>query len=232
MFNLPKNAIYAIVAALLVALGIVYYIYKGPTVPVTVPDIFRPSIDSKVPDSTPNNNSDSRVAVDYAGIEKMFSPYPNARLPHRDRIVYVCSGYGCEHSTRFMFSSEHLNEFRYNFNDAKDADHERRIIALTIAQMEKKVGEKIGEDKAGEDWRGNSKLSQMGVSDEAINTTSYLVILARNNLLKYHNIKAPVWKGTKMFAVIEEIGSKDIYGINSSVSKNGEVPLMIKGQNL
>lgn len=227
-FNLKQWSF--VIAVLTAIFGSGWYFF-GDRQNVLLPDIPQinlPNIGKSEPLSNESNES-KELKLDIKNIERFFSNYDNSRMPYGSRVVYICSGYGCVHTKRFLFNNEFLNELKYNFYGVKDADHERKIIALTIAQIEKKVGEHLGgEDRAGESFRDNASPTQMNRSDEALNTVSYLIILMRNNLLRYHSVLAPKWLDNVPYAVIEDAETNEKFGINSFMYKNGEVPIIIR----
>jgi hypothetical protein len=65
--------------------------------------------------------------------------------------------------------------------------------------------------------------------DEASNTTSYLLVLARHGLIRHHAVERPFAKDdfgkwTHWAALIRERESGELFAIDSSASVNGENP--------
>ena len=84
-------------------------------------------------------------------------------------------------------------------------------------------------DRASMDFRGSGDASQQDCVDEATNTTSYLLVLDRHGLIRYHAVERPFAKDnfgkwTHWAALIREKESGELFAVNSSASANGENP--------
>ena len=101
--------------------------------------------------------------------------------------------------TTFYFRHKDIKEIAAVMKKTKKADtpfQERRAIAYAIALIEKQVGAKLGiKDRAGMEFGGTGDPTQQDCVDEATNTTSYLLVLQSNGLLKYHTVTVPMTKG-------------------------------------
>lgn len=163
------------------------------------------------------------------------APRPNNR-------VAVCSAYGCKKQTPFTFTAVDVAEIKKVMKTtAKDKSpaEERRAIAYAIGWMEVRVGKAIGTDKdrAGMDFKAPNDPTQQDCVDEATNTTSYLMVLANNGLLKNHSVGTPfskdqLWRGvsgwTHWTAVIKESGNGQKWAVDSWIYANGENPAIVE----
>jgi hypothetical protein len=117
---------------------------------------------------------------------------------------------------------------------ARDAGEERARIADAIARFETIVGAltDTADDRAanqrGHDWR-----SQMDCVDESTNTTTYLRMLARADLLRWHRVEARVTRGFFIFgwphttAVVSEAGTGARWAVDSWFHGNGKSPEIV-----
>lgn len=155
--------------------------------------------------------------------------------------VHVCSAYGCKKQTRFRFTDADIAEIgKVMKKAAKDnsAVEERRAVAYAIGWMETRVGKQIGTDKdrAGMDFAASGDPTQQDCVDEATNTTSYLLVLQHNGLLKHHTVGTPfakdqLWRGvagwTHWTAVLKENEGGKTYAVDSWIYANGENPAIV-----
>ncbi len=166
--------------------------------------------------------------------------------PDGDRVE-VCHAYTCAIKTTYYFHQSYINQLAALMKKTKKADtpfEERRAIAYAIADIEKKVAIKLGiNDRAGMEFRGSGDPTQQDCVDEATNTTSYLLVLQSNGLLKYHTVRIPFSKGDLLkatlqgdpvkywphwTAVLEEKGTGQRYAVDSWIYANGENPAVVK----
>lgn len=156
--------------------------------------------------------------------------------------VYVCSAYGCKKQTKFRFTDADIKELQAVMKKAAkndSADEERRAVAYAIGWMENRVGKEIGTDKdrPGMDFAASGDPTQQDCVDEATNTTSYLLVLQNNGLLKHHTVGTPfskdqLWRGvagwTHWTAVLTENGNGTKYAVDSWIYANGENPAVVQ----
>ena len=97
--------------------------------------------------------------------------------------------------------------------------------------MERRVAPTVGtaSDRSSVDFLGSGDESQQDCVDEATNTTSYLVVLERHELIRHHLVERPFAKDdlshwTHWAALIKERQSGELFAIDSSSSANGENP--------
>ncbi len=166
--------------------------------------------------------------------------------PDGDRVE-VCRAYTCAQKTTYYFHPAYIKQLAALMKKTKKADtpyEERRAVAYAIADIEIKVGAKLGiKDRAGMEFGGSGDPTQQDCVDEATNTTSYLLVLQSNGLLKYHMVRIPFSKGDLLkatlqgdpvkywphwTAVLEEKGTGQRYAVDSWIYANGENPAVVK----
>jgi hypothetical protein len=117
---------------------------------------------------------------------------------------------------------------------ARNAAEERHRIARAIALMEKIVGPytHTAGDKPG-DVAGLGEYGQMDCIDEATNTTTYLTMMARAGLLRFHNVEATstrlpnLWTWPHTTAVIRDRATGIDYAVDSWFGANGDPPAIL-----
>jgi hypothetical protein len=154
--------------------------------------------------------------------------------PPKADTVTVCHAYGCKAQTPFAFTPSDIAEISAVMTRVRRDEsprEERRAIAYAIAWMERRVAPTVGtaSDRPSMDFLGSGDESQQDCVDEATNTTSYLLVLERNGLIKHHSVEQPFAKDdlshwTHWAAVIREKESEERFAIDSSSGPNGENP--------
>lgn len=157
--------------------------------------------------------------------------------------VHVCHAYGCQKTTRFRFNGADLAEIAALMARTRAADtphEERRAVAYAIGWIERRVGTVIGtaSDRAGMDFAASGDPTQQDCVDESTNTTSYLLVLQMNGLLRHHTVARPfakdqLWRGvsgwTHWTAVLEETsGHRQRWAVDSWIYENGENPAIVE----
>lgn len=156
--------------------------------------------------------------------------------------VTVCHAYTCKMQTKFTFTNADITEIKGIFKKVKKDDgasEERRAVAYAIGWMETRVGKVIGTDKdrAGMEAGGPGDPTQQDCVDESTNTTSYLLVLQNNGLLKHHTVGTPfakdqLWRGvagwTHWTAVLQETKSAQRWAVDSWIYVNGENPAIVE----
>jgi hypothetical protein len=116
-----------------------------------------------------------------------------------------------------------------SWTPAEEREHLRNAIAL----LETFAGQATGtwKDKGGTfNFRSDG---QMDCVDESINTTLYLTMFQRYNLLHHHRVADRAVRGWFIFgwphetAVIREIGSKALWAVDSWFLDNGQPPYVL-----
>jgi hypothetical protein len=167
--------------------------------------------------------------------------------PPKGDVVEVCHAYTCAMKSTFYFHDKDIREIAALMKKTKHADtpfEERRAVAYAIADIEKRVGKKLGiTDRAGMEFAGSGDPTQEDCVDEATNTTSYLLVLQSHGLLKYHTVQIPFSKGDLLkatlqgdpvkywphwTAVLAETKTGQRYAVDSWIYANGENPAVVK----
>lgn len=116
-------------------------------------------------------------------------PAPTAEhFPH-------CRAYGCQKQDQLALSTKDWAEITALFANVTSAAQEREKLKPAIALFEQKTGAQNGTatDKGGTfSGVGQNIATQHDCVDESINTTIYLALLAKNGLLHFHDVNAPV----------------------------------------
>lgn len=167
-------------------------------------------------------------------IEEVFKKYNNAKMPIGNNVT-VCSAYGCKTAHKFTFDIRLIEAVNSFFLNVKTPADERKALALALAFIETVVGSKTGTstDRPSIDASGNGDPSQLDCVDEALNTTSYLMVMYQNKMIKFHTINYPDWKGgltkwTHYSATMIDETTKVKWAIDAGVGRNGVQPLIIE----
>ena len=165
--------------------------------------------------------------------------------PPRNNTVYVCHAYGCRLQTPFRFTDADIAALKTLMQKTRnkvDTPHEeRRAVAYAIGWMERRTGDVIGTsaDRPGMDFSASGDPTQQDCVDEATNTTSYLLILERNGLLKHHTVGTPFSKENLLrgvagwphwTAVLEENSNGQKWAVDSWIYANGENPAIVEAE--
>jgi len=167
--------------------------------------------------------------------------------PPKGNRVTVCHAYTCKMQTPYTFSQSDIAEIAALMKKVKRGDtphEERRAVAYAIAHIEVEVGNKLGiKDKAGMQFSASGDPSQQDCVDEATNTTSYLLVLQSNGLIKQHTVEMtmskenlakgmltlnPVKYWPHFTAVLQEKATGQKYAVDSWLFDNGENPAVVK----
>jgi hypothetical protein len=173
-------------------------------------------------------------------VDRHFADF-HSREP-RGNTVHVCHAYGCKLQTRFRFTDEDIATIRELMEKTRKGDtahEERRAIAYAIGWMERRTGDVIGtkDDRPGMDFSASGDPTQQDCVDEATNTTSYLMVLANNGLLRHHTVGTPFAKENLLrgvagwphwTAVIRETASSQKWAVDSWIFANGENPAIVE----
>jgi hypothetical protein len=119
------------------------------------------------------------------------------------------------------------------------AEDERRAVGITLAWMERRVGEVTGTsaDRPADDMAGNGDPTQMDCVDVATNLTSYLLILERHKLLRHHSVgpvvvKEDLRRGLSGWphyaAILKETKSGQQYAVDGWLLARGVPPEIVE----
>ena len=175
-------------------------------------------------------------------VDRHFADF-KSREP-RGNTVYVCHAYGCSLQTRFRFTDDDIAaiaELMQTTRKDDSAHEERRAVAYAIGWMERRVGDVIGTkaDRPGMDFSGPGDPTQQDCVDEATNTTSYLLVLAHNKLLRHHTVGTPFAKENLLrgvagwphwTAVAQETATGQKWAVDSWIFANGENPAIVEAE--
>ncbi|MAU40939.1 MAG: hypothetical protein CMF31_04885 [Kordiimonas sp.] len=110
----------------------------------------------------------------------------------------VCKGYGCTRYLRINMTAEEWQSVLAAFDPApEDAAAERRALAVAVSRIEQIVGPKTNteNDAPGAQIVNLNTSGQMDCIDEAFNTTTYLNMLSRAGMLRWHRVGHPLRRG-------------------------------------
>ena len=150
---------------------------------------------------------------------------PGLSLDH----VTVCSGYTCHNKNIIKISADEWATIEALFAPAPlSAEEERNRVSIAVGLFETLTGAKAGtlNDKP-ESPLLLKTTGQLDCVDEAFNTSIFLNLLAQNNLLVFHTVKAPEQRGhfiggwPHSTAVLNEPESGVNYAIDSWFYKSG-----------
>ncbi len=173
-------------------------------------------------------------------VDRHFADF-QSREP-RGNTVWVCHAYGCKMQTRFRFTDEDIAALADLMQKSRTADtphEERRAVAYAIGWMERRTGSVIGTaaDRPGMDFTAAGDPTQQDCVDEATNTTSYLLVLAHNKLLRHHTVGTPFAKENLLrgvagwphwTAVLRETPKGQKWAVDSWIFANGENPAIVE----
>lgn len=163
------------------------------------------------------------VYVNY--ITGKFADY-NLVLPNGNRIR-VCSGYGCKYKQVYRISPESLRKAKEQLGGAwtfsTGGEKERKGLANALSTIEQEMGSalRLDNDKQGARFSGNGNRGQMNATDEALNNTSILMVMARYKMFKHHDIIGPQWKSGALYPVIIDRKTGRKYGIDAGYRDHG-----------
>ena len=107
----------------------------------------------------------------------------------------VCHGFGCTVVSRASLSKDAWRRVVAIFQPpAKDAQAERPRIGRGVALIQLMVGQQTG--TAAHQWThknmeilpNNGDMTQLDCIDEAVNTWTYLTLMERNGLFRFHRV--------------------------------------------
>jgi hypothetical protein len=147
----------------------------------------------------------------------------------------VCHGGTCEIVSQVTLDENEWARIAGMFvRSPANAQEERARIAKAIAQFEVVVGAitDTSDDRA-ENQLGKAWWSQMDCIDESTNTTTYLRILARRGLLRFHRVEARSTRGYFFLgwphttAVVRERETGARWAVDSWFYGNGSPPEIV-----
>ncbi len=146
----------------------------------------------------------------------------------------VCYKHTCAAVATLSLNTAEWREIQKIFQTASTSpEAERQLIKKAVAKLEVMIGTKINtaNDKGGNfDGMFIHDGYQMDCIDESSNTTTYLALMQKSNLLKWHKVQPTKTRGFFIFgmphttAVIKENQSDKIWAVDSWFHDNGVEP--------
>ncbi len=150
-------------------------------------------------------------------------------------LFSMCHAQGCKTVEQLSLSITEWQKISQHFKPvANSAVKERLQIAKAIAEFEQIVGIKTdtSHDKAGL-FESMGSYGQLDCIDESTNTTTYLLIMEKQGLLKWHEPMDHVTRGFFIFgwphssAAMRERSGKAEFAVDSWFEDNGKRPHII-----
>jgi hypothetical protein len=148
---------------------------------------------------------------------------------------FACYGYGCKYKAHVALTPEEWHDLEAEFNPApEDAAAERTRVASAVARFERLVGRRTGTLVHQQDSRFNlGDPTQLDCVDDSVNTWTYLTILTRAGLLRYHSVVGLAHRGTLLTldfsntAVLVETASGERFAVDPWLGEAGVPPPVI-----
>jgi hypothetical protein len=144
----------------------------------------------------------------------------------------ACTDYHCDILKPVTLRPDEWREIRGLFSATRSAVEERQQIRAAIARFEQLVGEQTDNwrDLPENDGEG-SESGQLDCIAESINTTTYLQLMARDNLLKWHRVEERQRRNPWLFnihwtATLMDIRTRQQYAVDSWFFANGQAPVI------
>ncbi len=149
----------------------------------------------------------------------------------------VCYKHTCAAVATLALTPAEWGEIRKIFQPAADSpERERTLIKKAVSRLEVMIGKKIhtSNDKGG-NFEGMfvNEGFQMDCIDESSNTTTYLALMQKDNLLQWHQVQPTKTRGFFIFgmphttAVIKENQSDKVWAVDSWFFDNGVEPVIL-----
>ncbi|MDH3383273.1 MAG: hypothetical protein OEM42_04350 [Deltaproteobacteria bacterium] len=156
--------------------------------------------------------------------------------PNTYKNFTTCSRPGCSETSIIRFSRREWQQVVDLFTPPSgNAAEERRAIARAVGLMERLVGPK--NDTFADEARNTLKLGyrshQLACISESLNTTVFLQLFQRQQLLRWHRVRYPAHRGvldlTKPHntAVVEQNDNGALYAVDSWFRANGEDAVVV-----
>jgi hypothetical protein len=139
----------------------------------------------------------------------------------------VCHGSGCRIETPVDLDERAWDRVRALFEPAAGtAPEERRRVADAIGLMERLVAKQAGTaNDAGRNLAVADQSTQLDCVDEAVNSSTYLHMIAADRLLRFHAVDPPAHRGGVILAhntaVLRELATGRRYAVDSWFYDNG-----------
>ena len=149
--------------------------------------------------------------------------------------IPVCYNFNCKNHANVSLTLSEWQTVTKGFSPAPvSAEQEREYIKEAIARLEELVGRytptwrDVGTNLPTTKGKAPSFPGQLDCIDESINTTTYLELLAKEGLLKYHVVSERAYRRSLFnqhwAAQIMENANNESFVIDSWFYDNGEPP--------
>jgi hypothetical protein len=149
-----------------------------------------------------------------------------------DDVTYetlsVCHGSGCAQRSEVRLDETDWSKVDALFlSPAAGAGDERARIGLAIGIMEVLVGPQSGtRNDTGRNQHSGNRLDQLDCVDEAVNSTTYLRLIAGRGLLRFHDVAPPANRILNLLdahntAVVVDRATGISYAVDSWFFDNG-----------
>lgn len=155
----------------------------------------------------------------------------NALQRQQENIaITVCFDFGCNTKASVSLNEKYLQQIRHVFKINTSAIKERENIRHAIALLETITGNNLGTSlDIGKNHDGRELSYQMDCIDESTNSTTYLNLMKRQGLLKFHDVGERKMRSKWVFdqhwtAVITDNKTLVMYAVDSWYLDNGQLP--------
>jgi len=154
------------------------------------------------------------------------SHYGNSE-PEPSQFTF-CYNHGCSRAVTVHLNSNQWNDARKIFQPLpENGAEERKCISLVIGVLENILGKITGATKLGGS-RGWVLTNQFDCVDDAVNTSTYLYMLRKEGLIRFHDVRGPAHRGflidgkwPHVATVIIEKKTGDAFVVDSWFLDNG-----------
>ncbi len=172
---------------------------------------------------------------DYALAPNIFSSETPTRkiVKISPQMIPVCYNFGCRVKEYVSLTQDEWASVEVIFKPQTDsAEVERIRIGKAVAKMESLIGNytPIHRDIGLNLGEGAEFPGQLDCIDESINTTTYLHILQRYDLIKHHKVIKRAYRRAAFdqhwTGQLQELNSTDRYVVDTWFYANGEMPVI------
>jgi hypothetical protein len=144
----------------------------------------------------------------------------------------VCHGSSCHVRTRVALTDAQWDRVRAEFAENRDAVEERADVREAIGLMERLVAKPTGTaTDVGDNKYARDQSTQLDCVDEAVNSTTYLRMIADDGLLRFHAVELPAHRGGMRYAhntaVIRDAATGRRFAVDSSFFDNGNPAVVL-----
>lgn len=141
----------------------------------------------------------------------------------------ACVSYACRHKEITYITEEEWAEVVEVMGADKEdsASKERKRIGVSIGLLERIIGPKVGTAQNKGRNHDSPGKRQLDCIADTVNTTTYLLLMANNGLMNFHEVAAPVKRGLLNFnfphhsAAIKDTHAHIVYVVDPWFHDNG-----------